>query len=347
MPNLSSDPTAPDLARRSRRPLHPVTEAGTVPVFRCADMVAWGIDPDRARSFVRQGLWVRLHRGVYADAAVVAAARADPAQYHLLLARAAIAALPVAAYATGATSSLVHGLPRPNGLPEDVHLVRAAGNDQRALRRRVTRPSALTGVRVHQHALLASEVTDVDGIAVVSRDVAAVTSAAAASPHWAVAILDAAAWQRSDGVESLRAVADRWTHLPGVGAVRDALALTRTGAQSPFESLSRLRLVECGLPEPDLQVAFWDSTGLIGYADMVWEEWGVIGECDGLAKYHSRDDLIREKEREDRLRALGYVVVRWTWRELTENPAAVAARIVRARALASTHRRAVSGIWGP
>ena len=50
---------------------------------------------------------------------------------------------------------------------------------------------------------------------------------------------------------------------------------------------------------------------------------------------------------EDRLRALGYVVVRWTWRELMENPAAVAARIVRARALAATHRRAASGIWGP
>lgn len=86
-----------------------------------------------------------------------------------------------------------------------------------------------------------------------------------------------------------------------------------------------------------LQHPFYDADGLIGYADMYWQEWGVVGECDGLAKYRNRNDLISEKRREDRLRALGLVVVRWTWAELMHSPALVAQRILTAVNRA-THR---------
>jgi very-short-patch-repair endonuclease len=63
---------------------------------------------------------------------------------------------------------------------------------------------------------------------------------------------------------------------------------------------------------------------------MWWPGLGVIGEADGVMKYGSADDLIAEKAREDRLRALGLMVVRWTWDEIRANPAQVAERIRRA-----------------
>lgn len=211
---------------------------------------------------------------------------------HRLLARAAVASLPLAAYAVGPTAALVHGLPRPELVPAKVSLVRDARADRRALTRRITSPTSLVEVQVSGHALRDCDVTEC------------------------------------------------WPRLRGIGTVRRALPRVRAGAQSPLESLSRVRLTDLGLPEPDLQVPFYDADGLVGYADMVWDEWRVIGECDGLVKYQSRDDLVREKAREDRLRALGYIVVRWTWEEIMRNPAAVVARIRRAIAQAMSLRRA-------
>ena len=44
------------------------------------------------------------------------------------------------------------------------------------------------------------------------------------------------------------------------------------------------------------------------------------GEADGTTKYADREVLIAEKRREDRLRALGLQVVRWTWQDLARDP---------------------------
>jgi hypothetical protein len=117
------------------------------------------------------------------------------------------------------------------------------------------------------------------------------------------------------------------------------LPLVRSGAQTPLESISRLRLVNAGLPEPMLQYPLYDREGLIGYADMGWPELGVIGECDGLMKYQSGEVLIQEKRREDRIRALGFIVVRWTWDDIIRYSQEVAAQIWRASRLAT--RRAI------
>ena len=59
----------------------------------------------------------------------------------------------------------------------------------------------------------------------------------------------------------------------------------------------------------------------------------VVLEFDGLAKYdgaQGKDALVREKAREDAIRALGYEVVRLTWADLGD-PARVARLIRQAR----------------
>lgn len=97
---------------------------------------------------------------------------------------------------------------------------------------------------------------------------------------------------------------------------------------SPGESLSRAVLHDRGWPPPILQQPFYDRSGLIGYVDFWWPQFGVIGEFDGYVKYSQgrylrgatpADAVVAEKRREDRLRALFEVrtVVRWMWSDVT------------------------------
>ncbi len=150
-----------------------------------------------------------------------------------------------------------------------------------------------------------------------------------------MALFDSALWDGRATVAELEAAVERWRHLGGSRELLEALALARPGAQTVLETLSRLALMAEGLPEPELQVEFRDDEGLIGRVDMWWPGLGVIGEADGLLKYGSGADVVREKAREDRLRALGFIVVRWTWREIMTSPGIVARRLLAAARLAA------------
>lgn len=64
-----------------------------------------------------------------------------------------------------------------------------------------------------------------------------------------------------------------------------------------------------------------DGQGLIGRVDFMFRAQRTIVEFDGAVKYDGSDgrrELVREKRREDRLRAGGYQVVRLTWADLDD-----------------------------
>ena len=313
--------------------------AGQGRVFRPGQLEAIGVDPSIVRTMVGRQWWIRMRHGVYADAEAWAASEGDPTDRHLLQCAAAIVSLPLETYAFGRTAAAVHGLPAPRNQLTALHLVRGIATDQRALLGRVTSTEGLPDVRIKTHDLSGDSVLTVGGIPTVSRDLAGISAAATYSPDWALSVLDGAAWKRPEALERLAAIADDWPRLRGIGVVRSMLPLVRSGAQTPLESISRLRLVKAGLPEPMLQYPLYDREGLVGYADMGWPELGVIGECDGLMKYQSGEVLIQEKRREDRIRALGFIVVRWTWDDIIRHSQEVAAQIWRASRLAT--RRAI------
>lgn len=60
--------------------------------------------------------------------------------------------------------------------------------------------------------------------------------------------------------------------------------------------------------------------------DFLWDDAAVIGEADGIAKYHptgwqtTRDIVRAEKRREERLADLGYEIVRWGWEDANDPP---------------------------
>jgi hypothetical protein len=95
---------------------------------------------------------------------------------------------------------------------------------------------------------------------------------------------------------------------------------------SPGESYSRALMYVAGFQAPALQHEIRDREGLVGYTDYYWEGVRVAGEFDGIEKYLKPEYLrgrtasqavVDEKLREDRIRATGTGVVRWTWAELT------------------------------
>lgn len=298
--------------------------------FRRSDLSDWGMDDATLRALIRRRLALRLRHGIYADVAVLDAARADDTRRHVLDLSAAILSLDFPAYAFGKSAAVLHGLPLPQRVPRSLSLVRPLRSDLRALRRPSAHEISLPRLNVITHAIEPATTTRLDGLPVVARHLAAVSTAAQFPLDWAVGVLDAVLWGDPTALDLLREILADWPLLRGSGTVRRALELARPGAQTILESLSRVRLCGAGLPEPRLQVPIYDEDGLIGYVDMLWDDLGVVGEADGALKYGDQQALYKEKVREDRIRGKGFNFVRWGWDDMDHRVDHVAAQIWKA-----------------
>jgi hypothetical protein len=127
----------------------------------------------------------------------------------------------------------------------------------------------------------------------------------------------------------VRALLEAMMPFRGMRKVQSALDAATTLSDSVGETICRLILAEVGFAGPALQVEFRDSRGLIGYVDFSWRHARVLLEFDGEVKYtdprytkglSASQIVVREKNRENRLRALRYQVVRADWDSL-RNPA--------------------------
>lgn len=308
-----------------------IDRAETSPVHRRGDLMAAGISDALHVAMIRRGDIVRLRHGVYAARAVVESA--DAAERHRLDIAAAVAGGREPVWAFGASSALLHGLPLPFAVPECVSLVRASGADERALRRPSRHRLVLPDLHVTTGPVDPASTVIVRGVPTVPAALAALATAAElSSSRWRTAVLDGALW-RGATVDEIAELIDLWRHVGHRADLLKALNRARPGAQTVLETFSRLAFLEGGLPEPILQHPFYDDDGLIGYVDMWWPSLNVIGEADGLVKYAARSDVVREKRREDRLRALGPRVVRWTFEDIETHPETVIASIWRASQL--------------
>ena len=126
---------------------------------------------------------------------------------------------------------------------------------------------------------------------------------------------------------------------PGTTALRDglaahlpALALTRSELEQRFLELC----TSAGIPVPQVNATV---AGLI--VDMYWPDACVVVELDGVAGHGSAARVGRDHERDLTLRSAGLIVLRYTWPQITGEPAAVVEDLGRtltarrARALAS------------
>jgi very-short-patch-repair endonuclease len=82
------------------------------------------------------------------------------------------------------------------------------------------------------------------------------------------------------------------------------------------------------LPEPET------NTRIGPYeVDALWPDHNLIVEFDSYTVHATRRSFERDRRKDRDLQALGYTVLRFTWRELTDEPEAVVAAISRALAL--------------
>lgn len=63
--------------------------------------------------------------------------------------------------------------------------------------------------------------------------------------------------------------------------------------------------------------------------DAFWPRWRLVIEVDGYVTHGHRQAFERDRERDAKLVRAGYIVLRFTWRQLTDRPSAVAVTIAR------------------
>lgn len=113
---------------------------------------------------------------------------------------------------------------------------------------------------------------------------------------------------------------------PRSGRVTSLLSFVDGRSESVGESRLRLDLALAGIPVVPQVVIREPSGAFVARVDLLVRGSKVVIEFDGLVKYREdgADALVAEKRREDRLRRLGYLVVRVTWADLAR-PAQVLA----------------------
>jgi hypothetical protein len=99
------------------------------------------------------------------------------------------------------------------------------------------------------------------------------------------------------------------------------------GSRSAAERLTTGLLKHAGVAGWAANVVIRDDRGVIGVGDIVLEEPRVVIEVDGWAHHVRPERFQRDRERQNRLVAAGWTVLRFTWRDLTERPEYVVATI--------------------
>ena len=222
---------------------------------------------------------------------------------------------PETTIASHASAALLHGLPLVgDAKSSQVHLTRSRPNGGKSTPGLIQHTSPHPPASVVVHGIRATTVprTVVD----ISRTCGFTAGVCAA---------DAAL---RTGLTTLTELADeveRHRGRAGVGMARAVAGFADGLSGSPGESISRCLISNWAeIPAPRLQHEFRDTSGnFVARTDFDWQG-RLVGEFDGYSKYTGRllkgEDpgqvAWREKRREDDLRALGIVVVRWVWADL-------------------------------
>ena len=135
--------------------------------------------------------------------------------------------------------------------------------------------------------------------------------------------------ERRVTVPQLEAELARVDRLPGRAALVELLADLRAGVQSFLEGLGVRAFLAAGLPQPWLQYEIPLGYGSL-HVDAAWPEVKLAVEFDGAAFHSGRDDWQRDLRRDAALAAAGWVVLRFSWTDVTERPAFCAAQVAAA-----------------
>lgn len=266
---------------------------------------------------VRLGREQRIAHGVYlpADDWTALGGR----EQHMIRARAVVATRRVSGVVSHGSAAAFWQIPLLGVEPQDVHLTVPPASGGRSY----------PGVVKHCVPLSEDDIVELDGVAVTSLARTLVDLAATVRLLPAVVAIDSTL--RVDRFArttprmtkpQLRAAYERRMPFAGHARALEAVEFADERVDSPLESVSRVNMRAIGCPKPVLQQRFDDHRGLIGFSEFHWPEFGLVGEADGRSKYTDpryrggrslEQVLLDEKDRADRLAAIGQRVSRWGW----------------------------------
>ena len=271
-------------------------------------------------ALVRSGVARRVGPSAYVDRALQEAA--SPEQAHAMAVRAFVLTFAGRSAASHYSALALMGLPIHRAPLGVVHLARTRDNQSRRG----------AGLVVHQ-AYGEGALCRVGSTVSVIPALAVLGTAMACGIEAGVVAADAAlARGRTTPVE-LADWLERLSRSPRLTAARQVVALADGRCESPGESRTRVILHGLGIRDVDPQVVIRDGDGrVVARVDFLLGRSPVVIEFDGKIKYdgvNGRQALVDEKVREDRLRALGYEIVRLTWADLAR-PARVKVMVLAA-----------------
>jgi very-short-patch-repair endonuclease len=264
-------------------------------------LVAAGVDRGAIAWRVRRGRLHPYHRGVYS----VGHTRLTPR-----------ARLWAAVLACGGPGAALLAF-RAAAAPWDLMPMPSGAIDVITVRRSGSRP----GIRVHRTKLAPEDVTQIDGLPLTTPTRTLIDLSDQLSPHRLQRVLHRAEILRLLDVNAIHA---RLAALPGRRSrtLLKALATLQRGpdvTRSELEERFLALVAKHNLPRPLV------NHRVEGYeVDFYWPDQRLIVETDGAATHLTPTAFEADRARDAHLTALGYRVIRITWRQLTERPREVA-----------------------
>jgi hypothetical protein len=297
-----------------------VVAAGRGGWFNRSDARACGYTDTEIRERLRAGRWRRLCRDGYVEVSAEPAHERPwdrTARLHRLTTAAVLHRMGESAVVSHQSAVVLHGLPTWGTSLEQVHVTKPGG------RRRATEELV-----VHRALVDPDDVVRLGELRVMTAARAVVETACESSYEGAVVLADAVLREGVASRAELEAFVHRLRHRAGSPRARNAVRFADGRSESVGESRLRTLMSDYGLPAPDLQVELFDhdDRSFVGRVDFLFRAHRVVVEFDGESKYASGGDLVSEKRREDRIRRLGYGVVRLARTDL-DRPVRTARRI--------------------
>ena len=205
----------------------------------------------------------------------------------------------------------------------------------------VTVPKArhiqLDGVRVLREPV-GDDLIMLDDQLVTSRERTVFDCARMLPYDTASALLDRALQKKWTTFESFSARVNRARRRHGIAALLRLVEGAAAGARSTAERLLLTTLREAGITGWDANREIHDEHGLIGVGDVVFAAAKLVLEVDGRAWHTDAARFQLDRSRQNRLVNAGWTVLRFTWDDLTKDPAGVVATVRAALARASVVR---------
>jgi Protein of unknown function (DUF559)/AbiEi antitoxin C-terminal domain len=176
-------------------------------------------------------------------------------------------------------------------------------------------------IRRHHVRLVPSEVTSRHGIAVTTLARTLFDIAAELSEESLEAAIREAEYLHRFHLQRLESLLDRHPGRRGAAAIKACLYRLGRGPRGRTRSQLEVRfaalLASSDLPKPELN-SFLDLDGFKVQADCLWRDQKVIVELDGRKAHGTRAAFEADRERDRRLQAAGWRVIRLTWRQLDD-----------------------------